>query len=361
MKPRDRVLTALSFEQPDRPPFQASFTPEFAARLRQDLNLPSDLPHDPHSGRWNGYDLEIATHQDALQCSIGWVTHYYEDTKPYVDEWGVEWVIASYQTPFGSGTYTNVSKGPLASDEALETYHAPDPHRPALYENLARLIREYQDDYYIIGRLHTTIFETAWALRGLEPLMLDMIEDPDKAERILEIPYQYHRVVARQMAAMGVDMIWLGDDVGSQKYMMISPQMWRRFLKPRMATIIAEVKAINPRAKVAYHCDGNITPILPELIEIGVDVLNPVQPESMDPASIKQQFGKRLALFGAIDVQTTLAFGSSEQVRCEVRERMQSIGVGGGWICAPTHHIQLDTPMSSFWALVNAVGNPNDL
>ncbi len=358
MKPRDRIQTALNFEQPDRPPFQASFTPEFAARLREALHIERNHLHDPHSGRWNGYDLEIATHQDALQCSIGWVTHYYQDTKAYVDEWGVEWVIVSYETPFGTGIYTNVSKGPLANPDSISSYRAPDPNRPELYKNLARLIREYQNEYYIIGRLHTTIFESAWALRGLEQLMLDMVDDPDLADCILEIPYQYHRVVAQKMAAMGVDMIWLGDDVGSQKHMMISPKMWRRFLKPRMATLIADVKRINPRIKVAYHSDGSIYPILPELIEIGVDVLNPVQPESMEPGQLKRDFGDRLCFFGTIDVQTTLAFGSPEQVQQEVRQRKQTIGKGGGWICAPTHHIQLDTPLANFWALVDAIADP---
>jgi uroporphyrinogen decarboxylase len=251
--------------------------------------------------------------------------------------------------------YTNVSQGPLANTGTISSYHAPDPNRPALYENLARLIDEYQAAYYIIGRLHTTIFECAWALRGLEQLMLDMVDDPDLAECILEIPYQYHRVTALKMAAMGVDMLWLGDDVGSQKHMMISPKMWRRFLKPRMANLIADVKRINPGIKVAYHSDGSIYPILPELIEIGVDVLNPVQTESMDPAQLKLDFGDRLCFFGAIDVQTTLAFGSPEQVRQEVRQLRQTIGNGGGWICAPTHHVQLDTPMENFWALVDAI------
>ena len=355
MKARERVEAALNFEPTDRPPFQASFTPEFAARLRESLQIRRDDAHDPHSGRWNGYDLEIATHQDALQCSIGWVTHYYQDTKAYIDEWGVEWIIASYETPFGTGIYTNVSRGPLASANDIARYHVPDPNRPPLYANLARLIRDYQSEYYIIGRLHTTIFECAWALRGLEQLMFDMVDDPELAECVLDIPYQYHLAVARKMASMGVDMIWFGDDVGSQKHMMISPRLWRRYLKPRMAALIAEVKSINPALKVAYHSDGNIAPILPELIEIGVDVLNPVQPECMDPVQLKRDYGDRLCFFGAIDVQTTLAFGSPEQVRQEVRLRKQTLGQGGGWICAPTHHIQLDTPLENFWALVEAV------
>ena len=115
------------------------------------------------------------------------------------------------------------------------------------------------------------------------------------------------------------------------------------------------MKAINPQVKLAYHSDGMITPIIPEIIEIGIDVLNPVQPASMDPAEIKRQFGKRLCFWGAIDEQHTLPFGSPEDVRQEVRKRLITIGKNGGLILAPTHHVQLDTPMENFWAMQKAI------
>ncbi len=116
------------------------------------------------------------------------------------------------------------------------------------------------------------------------------------------------------MTRMGVDMIWVGDDVGAQNRMLISPEMWRKYLKPLMADFISELKSINPGLKLAYHTDGNVEPIIPELIEIGVDVLNPVQPASMDPAKIKELYGDRLCFWGTIDEQHTLPFGSPEDV-----------------------------------------------
>ncbi|PIE32520.1 hypothetical protein CSA56_15050 [candidate division KSB3 bacterium] len=355
MKHRERVITALNHEQPDRPPFQATFTPEFAERLRKELNVGQAAPHDPHSARWNGYELEIRTGHDALQCAIGWVANYYLDTTPYVDEWGVSWITDEYETPFGKGYYTNIGQGPLADDGAIDSYRAPDPNRPELYDNLKRLIEDYKDEYYIIGRNHCTIYETAWALRGLERLMMDLATDPDLANRVLDIAYNYHLSVVKNMAEMGVDMVWLGDDMGAQEKMIMSPRMWRKFFKPRMATIISELKAINPDITVAYHTDGFNVPIIPDLIEIGLDVLNPIQAESMDPAQLKRDFGDKLCFFGAIDVQSTLPFGKPEDVRNEVLERSNTIGAGGGWICAPTHHIQLDTPMENYWALVNTL------
>jgi uroporphyrinogen-III decarboxylase len=154
---------------------------------------------------------------------------------------------------------------------------------------------------------------------------------------------------------MGVDMIWTGDDVGSQNSMLISPAMWRKYFKSRMANFIAEVKAINPGVKIAYHTDGNVFPIIPELMEIGIDVLNPIQPASMNPAEVKKRFGDDLCFWGTVDEQRTLPFGRPGSVRAEVIERLETIGRDGGLILAPTHHVQLDTPLENFWAMVNTI------
>jgi uroporphyrinogen-III decarboxylase len=141
--------------------------------------------------------------------------------------------------------------------------------------------------------------------------------------------------------------------------MLMSPKHWRRYLKPRMANFIAELKAINPDVKVAYHSDGFIYPIIPELIEIGLDVLNPVQPASMDPARLKKDFGQKLCFWGSIDEQHTLPFGSPEDVRSEVLTRLRTIGANGGLFLGPTHHVQLDTPLENFWAMVDTVTQTN--
>jgi uroporphyrinogen decarboxylase len=356
MNHRERVEMALNHEEPDRCPFQVSFTPEFADRLRADMNLQSDHVHNPHGGG-NTYELERALDEDMLLTSVGWANSYYMDDKPYVDEWGVGWSIQAYETPFGIGHYTEMSHFPLADDDAIDSYQPPDPNRPELYKESEWMINEFKDDYWIVGVTVTTIFEAAWALRGLEKMMLDMLLRPDIANRILDIPYHYHLTAAKKLVELGVDMIWTGDDMGAQNSMLISPAMWRTYFKPRMAHFIAELKAINPDVKVAYHSDGNIRPIIPELIEIGLDVLNPIQPASMPPAEIKRDFGDKLCFWGSIDEQYTLPFGSPEEVRTEVQQRMRTIGKDGGLILAPTHHVQLDTPLENFWAMIDTIHN----
>ncbi len=354
---RERVAAALNHVSPDRCPWQSTFTPEFAERLRADLRFDvSAGAHNPHGGG-NPYDLEIALDQDLLITSVGWANSYYGEGREYLDEWGVGWLSVPYATPYGVGHYTEPCGHPLADAdvEAVARYRSPDPSRPELYVDAARLIAEHGSEYWIVGSTVTTIFETAWALRGLEQLLTDFIEDPDLADAILEIPYRYHLTAAETLVQMGVDMIWLGDDVGQQQGMFISPRHWRRFLKPRMAHIVERVKAINPDVKVAYHTDGCVYAVIPELIEIGIDVLNPIQPAAMDPVRVKREYGKDLCFWGSMDEQHTLPFASPQEVSKEVADRVATLGAGGGLILAPTHHVQLDTPLENFWAMVEAV------
>lgn len=354
MTHRERVIAALDHRRPDRCPMQVSFTPEFAERLRADLRLKGQRIHNPHGGG-NTYALERALGEDMLLTSVGWANSYYQDEKPYTDEWGVGWRPIGYETPFGPGHYTEIAGHPLADPHALESYQPPDPDRPELYSEARRMIQKFGDEYWIVGVTVTTIFETAWALRGLEQLLVDMVTDPDLAEAILDIPFRYHLQAARNLTELGVDMIWTGDDIGGQTSMIFSPELWRKFLKPRMAEFFRTLKAINPRIKIAYHSDGNILPVIPELIEIGVDVLNPVQPACMDPEKLKNEFGERLCFWGSIDEQYTLPFGTVEEVRREVYHRIATIGRDGGLIIGPTHHVQLDTPMENFWAMIHAI------
>jgi len=358
MKHRERVLTALSHKEPDRCPMQASFTPEFAARLEADMQLHGQGFHNPHGGG-NTYALERALDQDMLLTSVGWVNGYYQagyqDVDSYPDEWGVSWRTIEYQTRFGKGKYTEPSGHPLAEDGKLEAYAAPDPQRPGLYTEAQGVIENYKHEYWIVGVTPTTIFETAWALRGYERLLMDMATDPARANLVLDLPYYYHLAVTQHLARLGVDMIWLGDDVGGQNAMLMSPKMWRTYLKPRMAELIASLRAINPQIKVAYHTDGVVYPIIPELIEIGIDVLNPIQPLAMDPVKLKAEYGDRLCFWGSVDIQQTMPFGTPQEVKEEITTRLQTLGRGGGLVIGPTHNLQLDTPLENFWAMIDTI------
>jgi len=360
MRHRERIQTALSHRAPDRCPMFASFTPEFAVRLREALGRSPGAHHNPHGGG-NTYQLERDLDFDMLLTSVGWANGYYANEayapgqSSYTDEWGVTWKNVAYSTRFGDGFYTEMVGCPLAEDARIAGYRAPDADRPELYTSSERTIMDFGGEYWIVGATVTTIFETAWALRGYERLLTDFLTDADLADAVLDIPFRYHLRAAERLVRMGVDMIWIGDDVGGQASMIMAPETWRRFLKPLMAKFISTLKAINPALKVAYHSDGWFFPIIPELIEVGVDVLNPIQTRSMDPARLKKDFGERLCFWGSIDEQHTLPFGTPADVRAEVATRLSTLGRGGGLILAPSQHVQLDTPVENFLAMVEAV------
>ena len=153
----------------------------------------------------------------------------------------------------------------------------------------------------------------------------------------------------------GVDILRLGDDIGSQHGMLISPAIWRRFLKPRFAEIIEAAREEVPDIPVFYHSDGDIREVIDELIEIGVTVLNPVQPECMDPNNIKKRYGHRLTLWGTIGTQTVLPFWSPRDIYNLIRDYMGTLAPGGGYVISPTHSIQGDVPWENITAFYEAV------
>ncbi len=360
MKHRDRVLTALNHEEPDRCPMQISFAPEFASGLKKDLNQNTEKIHNPHGGG-NTYELERVLDEDILLTSVGWENSYYAfdfyDVRGdrYTDEWGVEWRIVKYETKFGKGHYTEISGHPLFEDKLIASYKPPDPDRPELYDDASQTIEKFKEEYWIAGVTGTVMFEGAWALRGFERLMMDFVSNPDIVRNVFDIVFNYHLTAAIKLVEMGVDMIHTGDDVGGQDAMLISVDTWRRFFKPYLAKFISTLKNINPEIKISYHSDGEIYSIIPDLIEIGLDVLNPIQPKSMNPEKLKREYGDKLCFWGSIDEQFTLPFGTAEDVRKEVITRLKTIGKNGGLIIGPTHNVQLDTPAENFWSMVNTI------
>ena len=353
MTPKERVITALNHKEPDRVPRSASFTPEFAAKLRKHLGLESIL-FNLHGG--TEHELELKIGNDLLLTGQGFANSYYQSLENnYTDEWGIEWKIVKYKTKLGEGRYTEISTHPLSSDNAINSYIPPSADIKSRYGPSKELIDKYGKEYPIVGVIVCTIFETAWALRGLDKLMMDFLVNEELANRILDIPFEYHLIAGKKLVELGVDIIWTGDDVGGQNNMLISPEVWRKYLKPRMSRLFTELKKINPELKIAYHSDGNIYPILDDLVEIGLDILNPVQPKSMDLYFLKEKYGEKLSFFGTIDIQETLPFGTKKEIEDEVKNRIKIMAQNGGFIIAPTHHVQIDTSLENFYFFWNSV------
>lgn len=332
MNSRERVQIALSFEQPDRTPVFASFVPEIEQRLRRQFSI-SEL------------DTGAALGNDMVKSCAGLEMSFNGKPEPeYTDVWGIRWRYIKNN----SGLYTEIAEHPLAGDlDKLDSFEIPDPCEESQYDDFRRKKELYGHKKWMIGSSQISIFEACWYLRGLHAFLTDMVLRPGYAELLMDKVMQFPLKAARKYIELGADMIWFGDDVAMQTGMMISLDMWRKFFKGRYAQLFAECRKANPRIKIAYHSCGQCTDILDDMIEIGLDVLNPLQPMAMDPFETKRRYGKRLALFGGLCIQNTLPYGSAGDVQKAVNELIIELGKGGGYILAPAHHIQADTSVEN--------------
>jgi uroporphyrinogen decarboxylase len=199
------------------------------------------------------------------------------------------------------------------------------------------------------------IFEAAQRLRGFEQLMSDFFRKPQF------IDYLFHQLanIASQsvaiLAAMGVDLICLDDDVGEPSRMMISPDLWRRFLKDPLSRIISTARAGNPSVQILYHSDGYIEPIVPDLIEIGVNAINPVQPDVMDPVTLKERYGNKVAFWGTVGTASDWIYGTPNAIESEVKYRIETVGSGGGLVISPAYDLEPEVKWENVLAFVKAV------
>lgn len=329
---RQRVEMALNFEEPDRVPVFASFVPEIDKALRKADGITE-------------YDLGAALGNDMVKCCAGLEMSFYGQPEPeYTDPWGIRWRYIKNDT----GVYTEIAEHPLAGDRAkLDTFEIPDPLEDSQYDDFRKKKGLYGDEKWMIGSSQISIFEGCWYLRGLDTFMMDMALEPEYSEKLMDKVMQFPLKAAKKYIELGADMIWFGDDVAMQTGMMMSVDMWRTYFKDRYARLFGECKKLNPNIKIAYHSCGNCQDILDDMIEIGLDVLNPLQPMAIDPFETKKRYGKRLALFGGLCVQNTMPYGTIEDVRNAVAKLKAELGKGGGYILAPAHHIQADTSLEN--------------
>lgn len=220
-------------------------------------------------------------------------------------------------------------------------------------------LRRAVDEVHSRGRAALVVgsasdFETPFGLRGREQFFMDLGYEPDWLVSFLDAVTDAAASDAELAARAGADIFGIGDDLGSQRGLLISPAQWRRLFKPRLQRIVKAVKRANIDAAFFLHTDGNVEVVIPDFIEVGVEVLNPIQPEVMDPARIKAQFGADLVFLGAISVQHTLPLGTPQDVYDEVRLRLSTIGAGGGYIMTPSHLLNADIPWDNIVAFFEA-------
>jgi uroporphyrinogen decarboxylase len=252
-------------------------------------------------------------------------------------------------------------RNPLARARSLDdvrNFPFPDISTPYRVEGLARQVQGLHARGLAAGgnlpHLGGELFEAAWRLRGLENFLIDLLERPDWAHFILDRLTDLAQRNAETLARAGIDVLALDDDVGMPTTMMISPATWREFFKPRLASIIHGARAIKPDLGVLFHSDGYFEPIVGDLIDIGVNAINPLQPDHMDAVRIRQRFGSRLALWGTVGHQTTFSFATPDEIRQEVKHRIETLG-RAGLILSPAYDIdEPDIPRENVIAFLDA-------
>jgi len=352
MTSKERVNIALNHEEPDKVPLDSWLAPEVAEKLIQILGI--DPGDDP-------FALAKSLGNDILYRAVGFCEGFgtiYDESKKigdnlYLDDLGIKWKREEQEY----GSYCEMVEHPLADLKNWDSYTWPDPlkiSKQGLEEN-KKLIENDGKEYGIIGAVACTMVEGAWYLRGLEDFLMDCVSNQDFVEELLDNTMEHSLVLSRELLKMGVDIIWWGDDFSMDAGPLISPELFKKLLVPRYAHMVQEAKKIDPDVKVAFHSDGKIEWALDGLIEAGIDIINPLQPDVNDVAAVKKRYGKKLTVWGNVDTRTVMSKGSVEDVVNEVKKVIATLSPGGGHIFCSNHTIQatpraLENTLAFYWA-----------
>jgi uroporphyrinogen decarboxylase len=355
---RERVLRALTRDGlPDRVPLQFDLCRELLETLGRKHGIPVHITpswFEDVTWRISGNELRVVLGSDCVVVGAGLPMGYAHAVGldgTVVNELGMR----MRQGPL----YMEICGNPLAhatESAEVEAFAFADPLARGRYDDAQEMIARYKDTHFVVGDIEVTIFALARHLVGTEKLLMDMAVGEPMVDCLLDRCLEFTTAMGRRLVELGVDGIWAGDDFGGQQGLLISPAMWRAYFKERYRRLYAEMKAVNPRVLIMQHSDGAIAPILGDWIDAGMQVFNPVQPgvPGHDPAELKGRFGDRLAFWGAVDQQRLLPFGSPAEIEADVRSKIAILGRGGGYMIAPAHIIQADTPVENVEAFIGA-------
>jgi uroporphyrinogen decarboxylase len=346
MTSRERVLAAIEHKPVDRVPRIFKGTPEVDERLVRELGLTcaDDLKEyfKCENLHWPFYRVSAPDPNELMEID-----------RQEISRWGIRYREVDY----GNGRYFEPIGSPLMqaqSVEDIEQYPWPDPNAVDL-SSVKKQLELWKDKP--TGGPGISIFEVAYQMRGMEQFLVDMLVDPDMVEAILRHIEEYWTILNQRIWEAGegkFDIFLAGDDFGSQRSLIMSKSHWDRFFAPIYKRAFGWAKERGMR--IMIHSDGAIREIIPNLINFGLDVLDPAQPmaEGMDPYEIKREFGRDLCIHGTIDVQELLPFGTPAKVKDEVKRQIEILGKDSGFILAPSHCIQPGVPTENIKAIYEA-------
>jgi len=340
---KERVHLALQRKPTDRVPVFMWYHPQTTRRLGRLLEIPPKY-------------VPLAMGDDIRQA---WVSNNHamegivheHDGKSHVDDWGIKWTRID--------GFNQISKYPLAdaSEQQLLQYRFPfDRIEPLV--NLMKPLMKFKDHYFVGCDVSPCVFEMYWRLRGMEKTLMEFASNPDLTQEMLKRSTEFSVALSKKACQrFDLDWLWLGDDAAGQQSMLMSPDTWRKMVKPflKQNTEVGKKHGLY----VAFHSCGAIRPIIGDLIEIGVDVLNPIQCNcpGMRPLELKKEFGKDMAFMGGVDTQGVLPNSTADQVRKATAELLEGMTIdGGGYIFAASHTIPPETPDDNIFAMYDEAG-----
>jgi uroporphyrinogen decarboxylase len=303
MNSRERVLLAIRRRKPDRVPFNMRFTDAVVKRFRAETGAADD-------------DYEAYFHHDLRRVGL---------------------------------------RLPPKPKELPRSEWFPEPAADAIAECAAKAGQLREQGFAVFSAYVCGVFEEAKEWVGDETVLTLPFEDPDRLEAMLERITRLKMTLYGAYARAGVDIVHIGDDLGTQNSLIMSPEQYRRWYRPRHRRIIEHLRGIKPDVLIAFHCCGHVTPLLPDLIELGVDILEAVQPETMDIGELKRQYGRDITFWGGVGNQSVLARLKPDEVVASVRRTLALMSPGGGYLASPCHTITEDIPWENVLAFVKAV------
>lgn len=345
---RENFLRAARRQNPQWVPMDFGLTPGTMLKFRQHADADADpCEYFRFDGRWLGPNPTRRPIPD-------WRALYYAD--------GILPAEATIDPDWGCGYLYDIATDdrfqfyPLRAAETvadIDAFPWPDEGAAYRYEGCAEKVAQVQKDGYAVHFSGCIIFESIWNLCGFERLLIGMAEGDAMTRRLFDRMYNTVVHVMAEAARTGADVVTMGGDVATQRGPMFNRDMWREYVRPLMADGIRAAKQVNPNVLIDYHSCGNISTFMEDFIEVGVDILNPVQAECMDIFELKRLYGKHITFHGGIGVQSVLPHGTVQEVKDMVRKTIDIMADGGGYICCPSHCISRDVPWENIMALVD--------
>jgi uroporphyrinogen decarboxylase len=376
MNSRERIFATLNHQEPDRIPLDIGATDvtgitlgayrkllKYLGRPLQNITLIDIVQQVVKVNEKILKEFRVDTRGVFPNPPSSWQLKIDDENNHtfFTDEWGIKWVM-----PKKYGKYYDMASHPLSAENLLEeikNYPWPDPQDNGRFKGIKERLKQLRDNtFYALlygGALGAGMFELALWLRGFENFYCDLATNPGGAcallDKIVDLKIRYWERALEKFGEY-IDVVIEWDDLGAQKMSLISPRMYRKYIKPRHRKLFSAVKKASPkRIYIFLHSCGSIYDLIPDLIEVGVDIINPVQvgARKMDPKVLKKKFGKDIIFWGGgVDTQKTLPYGTKQQIIDEVKRRIEEFAPGGGFVFSAIHNIQSDVPAQNIMTMV---------